>query len=75
MSVDALYEAVFAHPGPWTEEEYFALPETPARIELVDGMLVVSPLSSVPWSVVTTGSGSGARICRARTAETALGIA
>src|SRR5919199_1298751 len=48
MSVDALYEAVFAHPGPWTEAEYFALPETPARIELVDGMLVVRPLSSVP---------------------------
>ncbi|MFD1528762.1 Uma2 family endonuclease [Pseudonocardia aurantiaca] len=48
MSVDTLYEAVFAHGGPWTEDEYFALPETPARIELVDGMLVVSPLSSVP---------------------------
>ena len=48
MSVHALYDAVFAHPGPWTEDEYFALPETPARIELVDGMLAVSPLSSVP---------------------------
>jgi Uma2 family endonuclease len=48
LSLDALYEAVFAHPGPWTEDEYFSLPETPARIELVDGMLVVSPLSSVP---------------------------
>jgi Uma2 family endonuclease len=48
LSVDALYEAVFAHPGPWREDEYFALPETPARIELVDGMLVVNPLTSVP---------------------------
>ncbi|MGI9002583.1 MAG: Uma2 family endonuclease [Pseudonocardia sp.] len=48
MSVEALYEAVFAHPGPWTQDEYLALPETPARIELVDGVLVVSPLSAVP---------------------------
>jgi Uma2 family endonuclease len=50
MSVEvaeALYEAVFAHPGSWTEDEYFALPEMPTKVELVDGVLVVVPLSSV----------------------------
>ena len=44
---EALYEAVFAHPGPWTEDEYFDLPEIPTKVELVDGVLVVMPLSSV----------------------------
>ncbi len=46
MSVDTAYEAVFAHPGPWTEDDYFALPEMPSKVELVDGVLVVNPLSN-----------------------------
>ena len=47
MSVDSVHEAVFAHVGPWTEDDYFALPDVPAKVELVDGALLVPTLASV----------------------------
>lgn len=47
MSTDAIYEAVFSHVGPWTEDDFFALPDVLSRVELVDGALLVTPMSSL----------------------------
>lgn len=45
------YQAVFHHLGAWTEDDYLDLsPELPGRVELVDGALLVSPLSAIPHS-------------------------
>ena len=56
MSVDALYDAFFAHEA-WTEDDYFALPETVARVELADGVLVVSPIAGSPHQRLTRAVG------------------
>lgn len=65
-------DALLDHPGPWTEEEFLALPED-RRIELLDGGLLVSPnarrghqrLSSQLWATLGAAAPAGIEVLEA----------
>jgi Uma2 family endonuclease len=42
------------HHGPWTEADYFALPEDNRRLELLDGALLMSPSASGPHQLLSS---------------------
>jgi Uma2 family endonuclease len=48
MAAEAVSDTLVGHAGPWTEQDYLALPESPSRIELLDGTLLVSPAPALP---------------------------
>lgn len=79
MAYPALID-LFDHVGPWTEEDFFALPED-RRIELLDGELLVSPapryphqrLSSRLWSALEMAEAPGFEVLEAVNVRVAPG--
>lgn len=71
---------LLAHHGPWTEEEFLALP-VDRRVALLDGSLLVSPagsglhqwLSSQLWAVLNSAAPAGLRALEAVNVRVAPG--
>lgn len=69
------------HTGPWTEQDYLALPEDRRRIELLDGSLLVSPssggrhqrLSSRLWLAMSRVAPDGLEVLEAINVRVAPG--
>lgn len=73
--------ALLDHVGPWTEQDYLALPEDRRRIELLDGGLLVSPaaggrlqrLSSQLWHALGLAAPSWLEVLEAINVRVAPG--
>jgi Uma2 family endonuclease len=72
---------VLEHVGPWTEQDYLALPADRRRIELLDGSLLVSPsaghrhqrLSSQLWFALSAAAPDGLEVLEAINVRVAPG--
>jgi Uma2 family endonuclease len=72
---------VLEHVGPWTEQDYLALPADRQRIELLDGSLLVSPsagyrhqrLSSQLWFALSATASDGFEVLEAINVRVAPG--
>jgi Uma2 family endonuclease len=79
--VEAAQAELLDHVGPWTEDEYLALPEDNRRIELLDGGLLVNPspsgphqrLSSHLWLALSTAAPAGLEVIAAINVRVAPG--
>ncbi len=75
------HAGVLEHAGPWTEQDYFALPADRQRIELLDGSLLVSPsagyrhqrLSSQLWFALSAVAPAGFEVLEAINVRVAPG--